>query len=201
MAEDQTKQSESGQSGGGLGFRALAMNEIAPQKTDQASEVGRRAGGRWLILVGVLAAAAAIFLGGRALVNLPPGKEAETRLRGRLMALDSWQQGVVRNAHYLSGNTLRVDFSTQLSTAREEARGQLRKAALDAMGILIQERPNRDLRLVGFQGEEQVLQAQYRQKTSLTGPGGEPVPDISVRVKGDPEGLADQVSGRGPGAE
>ena len=193
MAEGGTRQPEDKRSDGGLGFSALAMNEIAPQKTDQASEVARRAGSRWLIVVGVLVAALVIFLGGRMLTNLPPGEEAEARLRSRLMTLKSWQGGVIRNARYLSGNSLRVDFSTQLSTAREQERDQLREAAREVMDVLIQERPNRDLRLLGFQGQERVVQAYYRQKSGLAGPGGEPVPEISVRVKGDPEGLAEQV--------
>ena len=181
-----------------LGFRALAMNEIAAPKTQEVSEVGRRAGSRWLVLVGVLVAAAAVYLIGRTLANLPPGAEAEARLRGRLTALDPWQRGVIRSAHYLSGASLRLDFSTQLSTLKEEDRRELRQATLGVMDVLMKERPNRDLRILGFQGEEQVVQAQYRQKSSLAGPGGQTVPDLSVRVRDDPEGLGGQVGGPGP---
>ncbi len=181
-----------------LGFRALAMNEIAAPKTQEASEVGRRAGSRWLVLAGVLVAAAAVYLVGRTVANLPPGAEAETRLRGALVALEPWQRGVIRSAHYLSGASIRVDFSPQLSTEREKDRRDLKEATLEAMGVLMKERPNRDLRILGFQGEEQVVRAEYHQKSSLVGPGGQAVPDISIRVKGDPEGLAGQVGGPGP---
>jgi len=198
MPEGDTQQPTTAQGSESLGFRALAMNEIAAPKTEEASEVGRRAGSRWLVLAGVLVAAAAVYLVGRTLTNLPPGAEAEARLRGMLTALEPWQRGVVRSAHYLSGATLRVDFSTQLSTEKEQDRRDLREATLQVMGVLAKERPNRDLHILGFQGEEQVVQADFHQKSSLAGPGGQAVPEISVRVKGDPEGLAGQVGGPGP---
>ena len=207
--EQETNQEHEGPSSGpaasrpkaGLGFRALAMNEIAAPKTEETGEVVRRAGNRWLILIGVLLAAALLYLGGRTVINLPPGAEAETRLRARLMTLESWRNSVVRGARYLSGNTLRLNLSTQLSTGDRQARDTLREAARQVMDVLIQERPGRDLRIIGFQGEEEVLWAEYRQKSSLAGPGGEAVPEILVRVKGDPASLAEEAGTAAPKGE
>ncbi len=181
-------------SGDGLGFDSLAMNEIAASVTEEPTgELERRRGNRWLIVVAVLAAAAVVYAAGRAVVNLPPGSEAQTRLRGRLMTLESWRNGVVVGARYLSGDTLRVDLSGQLSTKDSEARDTFRKAAREVMEVLIQERPGRDLHIVGFQGEEQILQAEYRQKSNLVGPGGEVVPEILIHVKGDPKRLSEEA--------
>ncbi len=201
MAQDDLQQSpppggdEQGERGEdvGLGFDSLAMNEIAAPEKDEAGAAAERRSGRWLMVLGVLAAAALVYAAGRAVVNLPPGADAQTRLRGRLMTLESWRNGVVVGARYLSANTLRLELSTQLSTTDSKARDQFRDAARQVMKVLIQERPGRDLKILGFQGEKQIVRAEYHQKSSLVGPGGEVVPEILVHVKGDPKSLSEEA--------
>jgi len=198
MAEEERQEPGTQESTRGrLGFDDLGMNVVAAPSTEEPSEVGRRAGGTWLVLIAVLVAAGIIAWLARSLTNLPPGEEAEARLRARLMAGPAWQTGTLQGAYYVAGNKLRVDFSTQISTADEKGRDQLRTVTVEVMKVLIEERPHRQLEIAGYQGEQQVVEARYRHKSALVGPGGERQLDIVVRVKGDPEGFAGAVSEAG----
>jgi hypothetical protein len=165
-------------------FDNLSMNEIAPSITQEPSEVGKRIGWQWLIAVVVLVAVAALGFGMRQMLNVAPGTDAQQHLQTELAATDAWHSGMVLGARYTAGDRLRVDFSL---TAGSDSTA-LRKATIEVMKILIQERPNRDLYIDGFQGEKQVVSAEYRQKGKLAVAGGGLEPNIAVKVVGEPGG-------------
>ncbi len=172
----------------GLGYRRLAMNPVAPSLAQEPTRRQERRGRPWLIfLVVVIGAAGLAWVAGR-LANLHPGAEAEARLRTRLQGLEVWQMGTLVDARYLAGNKVRLQLGSHLVLETDEGRNAARQAALEAMDQFMQERPDRDLYIEGYQGEEQVLRAEYRRRSALLGPDGQPVPDVVVRVKGDPEG-------------
>jgi len=196
MAEEQPRGSKSEGTKPGLDFSDLSMNEVPASATAEEAEGPRRSAGVGLIVIGVLVAAALIVLGARLISNAAPGEEAEERLRQRLSSLPVWQRGVVLEAGYAAGNKLRLEFAPSLSVMGEEGRTIVRRAAQDVMGVLIEERPDRDLYIDGYQGEERIVSAEYRAKSTLVGPGGERIADIVVRVKGDPEGGMGGAYGR-----
>lgn len=171
----------------GLGFRQLSMNEIPASATEEESEAPRRAGRLALVLAAALVLAVAVFIGGKVLSNLAPGQEAGERLRERVATLPAWQKGLVMDVEYVAGNRVRLKFSSRASTRTKEARDVLRDTARAVMEVVISERPDRDLHIEGYKGDEQILRADYRLKTTVTGPGGEQIKDIVVRVEGDSE--------------
>ena len=188
MAEDRPRSSKSEGTQPAMDFADLSMNEVPAAATAEQGEGPRRGAGVGLVVVGVLVAAALIVLGARLIGNAAPGQEAEERLRKKLSSLPAWQRGVVLEAGYAAGNKLRLEFAPSLSVAGEEGRSIVRRAAQDVMDVLMEERPDRDLYIDGYQGEEKIVGAEYRAKSTLVGPGGERIADIVVRVKGDPEG-------------
>jgi hypothetical protein len=179
---------------GGLGLGDLSMNVVAASATEEPSEVGRRTGRTWLILLGVLIVVALLAFIGRSLTSLSPGAEAEARLRAKLQVLPAWQTGLIQSARYVSGAELRVDFAPQLSLVSEGNRKQVKDSAVTIMRILMEERPNRDLSIEGYQNDKAVLHAEYRSKGALVGPGGRVEPEIVVHMAGEEEGLAGAVS-------
>lgn len=194
MNDEQIKETEAGQQKAGLGFQTLSMNEVPASVTVEQNESPRRKGGLALIVISVLLAVAVIIIGVRTLSNASPGQEAQDRLRKKLMETWPWQEGVVLEATYIAGNRLQLAFTPRLGGSDEE-RDTLRKATTVVMKALMEERPGRDLYLDGFQGEQQIVTARYRHKSTLIGPGGEHIPDILVQVKGDPEsGMGEAVS-------
>jgi hypothetical protein len=176
----------SGDTGRGEGrmFDNLAMNEIAPSITQEPSEVAKRIGWQWLIVLAVLIVVAALGIGMRQMLNMAPGAEAQQRLQTKLEATEAWRAGMVLGAKYTAGDRLRVD----LSTAAGPDPTMLRKATIEVMKTFMQERPDRDLFIDGFQGDKQVLLAEYRNKGKLAVAGGGLEPDIAVKVAGEPEG-------------
>ena len=195
--------SEHGSGGTGQGegrmFENLAMNEIAPSITQEPSEVGRRVGWKWLVVLAVLVAVAALGIGMRQMLNVAPGAEAQQRLQRKLEATAAWRSGTVLGAKYTAGDRLRVDFSTNLGTDPTA----LRTATIEVMKILMDERPNKDLFIDGFDGDKQVATAEYRSKGKLEVAGGGLEPNIAVKVAGEPEGgIGSLVSpGSGPRGE
>jgi len=165
-------------------FDNLSMNEIAPSMTQESSEVGKRIGWQWLIVVVVLVAVAALGFGMHQMLNVAPGADAQQRLQTELAATDAWRSGMVLGARYTAGDRLRVDFSV---TAGADP-ATLRKATIEVMKTFIEERPNKDLYIDGFQGERQVVSAEYRKKGKLAVVGGGLEPNIAVKVAGEPEG-------------
>lgn len=195
MADEQRGQPTSEAQGpGGLGLDDLSMNVVATSATGEPTEVGRRAGRTWLLLVAVLIVVVLAAFVGRSLTNVSPGKEAELTLRTRLQPLAAWQTGLLQAARYVSGNELRVDFSGQTSLASDESRRQIKDATVAVMKILMEERPNRDLKITGYQGDQQVLTAEYHTKGALIGPNGRVEPEILIRMAGEEGGLVDAVS-------
>ncbi len=180
----------------GLGFQDLSMNEVPASKSAGEGEEPQRSSRVGLIAFGVLVAAALIVLGARLISNAAPGQEAEDRLRRKLASLPAWERGVVLEARYMAGNRLRLEFAPSLSVSSEEGRAVIREATKGVLEVLCGERPGRDLYIDGYQGDERIVSAEYRSKTTLIGPGGEQVADIAVRVKGDPEGGMGDAYGR-----
>ncbi len=171
-----------------LGFRELSMNEVAASATQEESEAPRRAGGLALVVFIALVGVGLVVFGGRFIRNLAPGREAEERLREKASSLAVWQKGVVMDISYVAGDRVRVDFASNLPAESDEGRNAVRKATRQLMEVVIAERPGRDLYIDGYRAGEQIVRATYRAKSALTGPGDEPIPDIIIRVKGDPEG-------------
>jgi len=165
-------------------FDNLAMNEIAPSITQEPSEVGKRIGWQWLIVLAVLLAVAGLGIGMRQMLNVAPGVEAQQSLQTKLGATAAWRSGMVLGAKYTAGDRLRVDLSTTVGSDPTT----LRKATIEVMKIFMQERQDRDLFIDGFQGDKQVVLAEYRNKGKLEVAGGGLEPDISVKVAGEPEG-------------
>ncbi len=195
MVDEQTRGAETGQQKG-LGFQDLSMNEVPASATAEQSEAPRRKGGLVLIVIAVLLAVAVIVIGARAVSNASPGEEAQDRLRKQLMETWPWQEGVVLDATYLAGNRLRIGFTPRLG-GTDTDRDTIRKATNEVMQVLMAERPGRDLYLDGFQGDHQIVTARFRYKSVLIGPGGEQIPDILVKVEGDPEGGMGEAVSRG----
>jgi len=172
----------------GLGFGHLSMNEVPPSARVAEEETPRQGSRAWLLVILVLVGLAVVGFGVRMVANVAPGQEAELRLRQQIEQLPAWQKGDLMQVQYLSGNTLRLEFATRLRTANDADRELIRQATRDVFDILRKERPGRDLYIEGHQDGEQMVSGEYRSKRALVGPGGEQLPDISVRVKGDPEG-------------
>jgi len=196
MAEDETRGRMGDDTKAGRDFRDLSMNEVPASATADQDEEPRRGAGVGLIALGVLVAAALIVLGARLIGNAAPGQEAEDRLRQKLSSLPVWQRGVVLGAGYAAGNKVRLEFAPSLRVGADEGRSVVRSAVQDVVDVLITERPGRDLYVDGYQGEERIVTAEYRSKSTLVGPGGERIADIVVRVKGDPEGGMGEAYGR-----
>jgi len=172
----------------GMDFGDLSMNEVPQSASAESEETGGRKSPAFLIALGVIIAAVVIFLGARVISNAPPGEEAEGRLRAKLENLSVWQHGLVLRATYVAGNRVRLEFAPSVPAASDEGRQALRSATKEVMTVLIGERPGRDLYIDGYQGDEDILHAEYRAKSTLVGPGGEQIPDIVVRIKGEPAG-------------
>lgn len=178
-------------------FDKLAMNEIAPSITQEPSEMPKRIRWMWLVVLAVLIGVAALGFGMRQMLNMPPGEEAQQRLRTRVETTDAWQSGTVLKVQYTAGDRLRVDFSTTIQPEPTT----LRKATIEVMKALMQERPDRDLFIDGFQGDRQVVSGEYRAKGKLAVAGGGLEPNIAVRVAGEPEGgIGQLVKPSGAGA-
>ncbi len=184
-----------------LGFRELSMNEVPASATEEESEAPRRAGGLALVLFVALVGVGVVVFGSRLISNMAPGREAEERLREKASALPVWQQGVVMGVSYVAGDRVRVDFAFNVTAASDKGRDAIRKATRQVMEVAITERPGRDLYIDGYRAKEQIVRATYRAKSALMGPGGEPIPDIVVQVKGDPEeGVGAAYEASTPGA-
>lgn len=172
----------------GLGFGHLSMNEVPPSARVAEEEAPRQGSRAWLLVVLVLVGVAVVGFGVRMIANVAPGQEAELRLRQQIEQLPAWQKGDLMQVQYLSGNTLRIEFSTRLKAVNDADREVIRQATREVFDILRKERPGRDLYTEGYQEGEQIVRGEYRSKRALVGPGGEQLPDITIRVKGDPEG-------------
>jgi len=196
MADEESREAGGEGKRRGLGYEDLSMNVVPASATAEPSEAGRRAGGLSLVVTAVVVAAVIVVLGTRLISNAHPGQEAEQRLRERLRGLAVWQSGTLLEARYLAGDRLRIGFSPRLSAAKEDERERMRSATKQVMSVLIEERPDRNLYIEGYQGDAKIVQAEYRRKSTLIGPAGEQLPDITVRVEGDPEGGMGQAYGR-----
>lgn len=185
---DQRQDAEQGEQRQGLGFGHLSMNEVPPSARVAEEEAPRQGSRAWLLVILVLVALAVVGFGVRMIANIAPGQEAELRLRQQIEQLPAWQKGDLMQVQYLSGNTLRLEFATRLKTSDDAEREAVRQATREVFEILRKERPGRDLYIEGYQEGEQMVTGEYRGKRALVGPGGEQLPDISIRVKGDPEG-------------
>lgn len=186
MAEDESKDQDQEQAG--PRFAGLAMNEVPAAVTQEPSEVRRRVGIRWLWLVLVLAVVAVVAYGAKTFLNMPPGQEAEQRLRDALARTEAWGSGMVMKAQYTAGDRIRVEYGT---AALDPA--AVRKATIEVMKTFIRERPGRDLYIDGYRGGRQIASAEYRQKGGIRGEGGRIEPDIRVKVEGEAEGGIGQL--------
>ena len=175
---------DKGKESGGTLFPSLAMNQIASSATQERNETPRRVGWRWVIVLLILAAVAGLGFGLRQTLNIAPGEEAQLNLDRRVQSLESWHRGIVLSARYTAGDRVRLEFSP----TSEFDSATLRKATIEVMRVMMEERRDRDLFIDGFQGEKQVLEGKYRNKGMLEVAGGGPQPDITVRVAGEPEG-------------
>jgi hypothetical protein len=170
--------------GGGALFPSLAMNEIASSATQERNEAPRRIGWMWLIVLLILVGVAALGFGLRQMLNIAPGTDAQQSLDSGVQTLGSWHRGIVLSARYTAGDRVRLEFSPTLQADPTT----LRSATIEVMKVVMKERPNRDLFIDGFQGEQQVVEGKYRSKGMLEVAGGGLEPDITVRVAGEPEG-------------
>jgi len=185
----------------GLGFAHLSMNEVSPSARVAGEEAPPQRSRAGLLVVLVLIAVAIVAFGVRLISNVAPGGDAQASLQRAIEALPGgyWQKGVILQAQYLTGQTVRLEFSPRLNTANDPDREVIRRATRDVFGVLRKERPDRDLYIDGFQEGEQVVRGEYRYKSSLVGPAGEQVPDMVIRVKGDPEGGMGGAYGKSAG--
>jgi hypothetical protein len=188
MRMDERDSAEKGQQKTGMGFGHLSMNEVPPSARVAAEDAPKPASRAGLLVILVLIAAGAIVFGAKMIANVAPGQEAEARLRRQLEMLPAWQKGDIMRAEYKTGSTLRLEFSSRLDTANDTDREAIRQVTKDVFDVLRKERPDRDLYIEGFQGQEQIVRGEYRYKSNLVGPGGQQVPDMTMRVKGDAEG-------------
>jgi hypothetical protein len=172
----------------GLGFSHLAMNEIAASKTEEPSEVARRSSVKWGWIIAVLAVVGAGAWLLRSALNLPPSTQVQQQFEQSPAMSAAMEQGWVHRVTFVSGSKVRIDFSPLVGTTDEAGRKQLREFAAKLMDALIAARPGRDLDIIGFQDDSQMLQAHYRDRSTLVGRGGEPTRDLVIHVKGDPQG-------------
>jgi hypothetical protein len=186
--DEQESGGESEERSGRLGYDDLSMNVVPAPETEERTEIPRRRGMLWLVLIAVLVAVGALGWSARLVLNVPPGEEAEERLRGRLQETLVWEKGTVMGVYYVAGDRIKIDLTRNLSASDDGDRQELRKAAIEVMKVLMSERPDRDLFIDGYQGEEQVLRAEYRQRGGIVTAQGEAQPEIVVRIEGEPEG-------------
>lgn len=186
MAEEETKDRAREQAG--LRFAGLGMNVVPAAVTQEPSEVRHRASIRWLWLVAVLAVVAVVAYGAKTFLNMPPGQQAEQRLRDALARTEAWGSGMVMKAQYTAADRIRIEYGT---AALDPA--TVRKATIEVMKVFMQERPGRDLYIDGYRGDHQVASAEYRQKGGIRGEGGRIEPDIRVKVEGEAEGGIGQL--------
>jgi len=210
MVDEDSREAGGEEKSGGAGYEDLSMNVVPAAVTEEQSESGRRAGGLVLLVVGVLVVVVVAVLGGRFLLNPHPGQEAEDRLRQRLSELPAWRLGVVLEAGYKAGDRVWLGFAPSIRTARvmeeggeskvvvveDEAREKIRGATREAMRIVIEQRPGRDLYIDGYSGDDIIVEAYYRHKSTAIVPGREGMLDIVVRVAGDPKEGMGQAYGR-----
>lgn len=194
MADDKPRQETDDR---GRAYDELSMNVVPSSVTEEKSEAPRRSAWLALVVFAILGGVALVVLGIRLLGNLAPGQDAERRLRDRLTELEAWQSGVILDARYLSGDTLRINYSPRLSAANDQDRETIREATRSVMDVFMSERAGGDLYIEGYQDGEQIARAEYRAKSTLVGPSGEPIPDVVVRVEGDAEGGMAGALGRG----
>jgi hypothetical protein len=180
----------------GLGLSNLSMNEIAPAERLAEDDIPRQKGRSWLTITAVLLAVALVGFFAHLLGNLSPGQNAQEQLRKSLEVLPAWQRGDVMQAEMVSSSELRLVFSDRLATSSEEDRTTIRQATQQAFEVFAEIKPNRDLKINGYQGNEQIVWGQFRPHSSLIGSGGEKIRDFTIKVKGDPEGgLQESFSG------
>jgi hypothetical protein len=91
------------------------------------------------------------------------------------------------DVRYVAGDRVRLAFSARASTETEAGRDAIRDATRVVMDAVIEERSDRNLYVDGYKGEEQIVRAEYRAKPR-SGPSGEQIRDIVVRVAGDTGG-------------
>jgi hypothetical protein len=195
MADEQRGQpTPEAQQPSGLGLSDLSMNVVAASSTEEPTQLGPRAGRTALFVVAVLIVVVLVAFVARSLTTLSPGKEAEARLRAKLQGLSVWQTGLLQGASYVSSGELRVDFSTQVSVGSDESRREIKDATVAVMKVLMEERPNRDLKITGYQGDQEILRAEYRSKGALVGPSGQVEPEILIHMAGEEGGLSGAVS-------
>ncbi len=213
MTEDESREAGEEDKREDLRYEDLAMNVVPASVTKEPSESGRRAWSLVLVVIAVLAVAGAGVLAGRVLLNPHPGREAETRLQQRLREeLPEWREGFVLDAGYSSGDRAWLRFTPSVTTSymanekgereiavpSEDEREKIRQATRAAMETLVQERQGRDLFIYGFKGDDTIVEAHYRHKSTLVGPEGRALLDIVVRVAGDPEeGIGSTFDQRG----
>jgi hypothetical protein len=179
MSKQEPTDPASGPPAEGLGFSALSMNEIAPAVTAEPSEAGKRAGHLWLVIIVALA-----LIGGgawliRNTLNVPPPEAVQERLRTAVKASAYGQKGVVLDASFVTGDTVRVEFGSYLNTREEKDRKSIRKAMAEVMTLLAKviteeqgtgegSEPSRDLFLVGYQGERKMADAHHLHQGAVT---------------------------------
>ena len=182
MSEQKPTETAEGQEVQGLGFSQLSMNEIAPAVTAEPSEEGKRTGSAWLIAVVVLA----VFIGGgwalRSALNFPPPSDVQQRFEDQVSALPFSQDGTLQRVKFLTGTSVQVDFAPTISTQDADQRTTLRQASTAVLRLLVKTVPDKDVSVVGLQGETKITEARYSPRSDFGGKGAHTADDIEASI-------------------
>ena len=194
MADDKAEKTGAERPTSATGLGRLVMNEVPASATVEASEVPRRVGLTWLLLVVILIVVGILGYGAKTVLNMRPGQDAEEQLRTRMESLPAWGQGLVLGARYTAGDRLRLEVSPGF---RADTAG-LRQTVIEVMKVFMELRPNRDLYIDAFAQESQVAWGEYHAKEKIKVAGGRLEPDIRVRAVGEEGGIGQLVKPSAP---
>jgi len=146
------------------------MSAVRATETQEASEISRRMWRMlsWLLLVAILASGAIWWVReGRNLFWQP--KTSDEEFLSRLKTLSCAQGGVASDFRFEGRITLAFQVSLQLSVQDQADQQRIREAIYELVAAFSSHRPNEEVEVKGYQGQEQVAEGRLRLKEYIPG--------------------------------
>lgn len=154
---------------GSLGLANFSMTAVHATETQEASEISRRAWRTVMLLVLFAALAGGVIWWLRVGRNRvwQPGQTDEQFLTS-LQSLPAAGLGLVSNFSFEDRITLKLQLSPQISTNDRQGQFQLRQILTEIITKFSNHRPNEELRVHAYQGEQEAGEARWRMGVSGT---------------------------------